>query len=75
MMCGVCTVAPGSGDANKNGIIEVTDVLLVLQYIQGADVTFPEPFYGDCLILALDADGSGSIDLLDVIGILGLIQG
>ena len=56
------------GDANGDGIVDVADVLLTVNYIIGI---YPDPFHVPCA----DCNGDGQINVLDVVGIVNIILG
>ena len=57
------------GDVNRNGRVDVLDVLCVVNHILGE-----QPLTGDALIQA-DCNSNGQIDVLDALGIVNVILG
>ena len=55
------------GDANGNNVVNVTDVVTVYNYIQGAN---PKNF----VLRAADVNESGTVNVTDVVGIYNIIQ-
>ncbi len=62
------TVTGGMGDANNDGVVNVTDIILTVNYIIGQT---PSIFYRD----HVDINGDGVISITDVTYILNIITG
>jgi hypothetical protein len=57
------------GDVNKDGGVDVGDVVATVNIIQGRDSGFDYDYN------AADIDGNGTYDVTDVTGIVNIIQG
>lgn len=56
----------GAGDLNRNGVLEASDALIILRYVQGVQELTPE------LVALCDADANGTIDSADALYVLRL---
>jgi len=67
--CADCNELPPSclGDVNRDGVVDIDDMLLILQYING------EITADDLCIVAADLDHNGVIDFIDLMWIEFLI--
>ena len=60
---------PLKGDINRDGKIDITDVLSFVNFILGSVEPTPDQFW------AADLNGDGNLDILDVVGIVNVILG
>lgn len=56
------------GDVDRSGNVDISDVVMMVNYILGSDNSSSVLNYGDM-------DGSGNIDISDVVALVNLILG
>lgn len=66
----ICSLEPGSGDTNNDGIVNVLDIVNVIAFITSPEDDKP---LDDCEAAAADVNGDGAIDVLDALGIRSLV--
>ena len=65
--CGICGGLGSTGDINENGIIDISDITYIIEYIIG-DISL-----NDSTICIADINMNGILNITDVIFIIELI--